>query len=462
VKESDRLKQTYTRSQKILLLTQILIPILLTQLGMFSMNFFDTTMSGKYSENDLAGVAIGSSFWVPIFTGLSGILLSVTPIVAQLNGANQKKEIAKTVLQGIYAALCISVLVFLLGIFFLDPLLNKMNLDSSVRRIAFEFLKGISFGIVPLFVYNVLRSYMEALGKTRVTMLITLSALPINILFNYLLIFGNLGFPELGGVGAGYASAITYWVIMILAVLVVKWMHPFTEYHLFSKWVRVDYQKWKEMLKIGVPIGLSIFFETSIFSAVTLFMSEYSTVVIASHQSAINFASFLYMIPLSISMALTIVVGYETGSGRFQDAKSYSYIGIALALLLASMYGMLLYSIRFPIASIYTKNPEVLALTSHFLLYAVFFQLSDAIQAPVQGALRGYKDVNVTFIMSLISYWVVGLPLGYLLAKYTSFGPFGYWIGLISGLTVGALTLTTRLRIVQKRLLINNKNQLHS
>ncbi len=461
MKESDRLKQTYTRAQKFLLLTQILLPILLTQLGMFSMNFFDTTMSGKYSENDLAGVAIGSSFWIPVFTGLSGILLSITPIIAQLNGANQKKEIGKTVIQGIYAAICISVLVFLLGILLLNPLLNKMDLDPSVRKIAFDFLKGISLGIVPLFIYNVLRSYMEALGKTRVTMFITLSALPINILCNYLFIFGKLGFPELGGAGAGYASAITYWVILCLAIVVIKRQSPFNEYLLFSQWVRLDFQKWKEMLIIGIPIGLSIFFETSIFSAVTLFMSEYSTVVIASHQSAINFASFLYMIPLSISMALTIVVGYETGAKRFIDAKSYSYIGIALALLLACLYGVLLFSLRLPIASIYTDNPDVLALTSHFLLYAVFFQLSDAVQAPVQGALRGYKDVNITFIMSLISYWVVGLPLGYSLAKYTSLGPFGYWVGLITGLTVGAVTLTTRLRMVQKKILMTG-NQLES
>ncbi|MCC5800537.1 MATE family efflux transporter [Rossellomorea vietnamensis] len=445
------MRETHTMKDKIKQLSIILIPILVTQLGMFAMNFFDTIMSGKYSPIDLAGVAIGSSLWVPVFTGLSGILLAVTPIVAQLNGRGNKKEVPHTVLQGVYAAIVLSLIVMVTGGLALNPILNGMNIEPEVRMVAKEYLIALSFGMIPLFIYNVLRSFIDALGMTRVTMFITLMSLPINVVFNYLLIFGKLGLPALGGMGAGVASAITYWLITLIAFWVVHTKGPFSQYTIFRTIHKPDLAKWKEIFVIGVPIGLSIFFEVSIFSAVTLLMSHYDTVVIAAHQAAINFASFLYMIPLSISMALTIVVGFEVGARRLRDAKVYSWMGVSFALLLAVIYGIILLVFRSEIAYLYSDDAYVLELTAHFLLYAVFFQLSDAIQAPVQGALRGYKDVNITFIMALVSYWVIGLPLGYILANYTTFGPYGYWLGLTSGLTAGAITLSGRLLFIQKK-----------
>ncbi|CAN7359599.1 MATE family efflux transporter [Rossellomorea sp. LjRoot5] len=445
------MRETHTMKDKIKQLSIILIPILVTQLGMFAMNFFDTIMSGKYSPIDLAGVAIGSSLWVPVFTGLSGILLAVTPIVAQLNGHGNKREVPRTVLQGVYAAIALSLIVMVIGGLALNPILNGMNIEPEVRIVAKEYLIALSFGMIPLFIYNVLRSFIDALGMTRVTMFITLMSLPINVVFNYLLIFGKLGLPAFGGVGAGVASAITYWLITLIAFWVVHTKGPFSQYNIFRTIHKPDLAKWKEIFVIGVPIGLSIFFEVSIFSAVTLLMSNYDTVVIAAHQAAINFASFLYMIPLSISMALTIVVGFEVGAKRLRDAKVYSWMGVSFALLLAVIYGVILLFFRSEIAYLYSDDAYVLELTGHFLLYAVFFQLSDAIQAPVQGALRGYKDVNITFIMALVSYWVIGLPLGYFLANYTNFGPYGYWLGLTSGLTAGAVTLSGRLLSIQKK-----------
>ena len=445
------MRETHTLTDKIKQLSIILFPILVTQLGMFAMNFFDTIMSGKYSPIDLAGVAIGSSLWVPIFTGLSGILLAVTPIVAQLIGGGKKKDVPHTVLQGVYAAIALSLIVMIAGGFILNPILDGMNIEAGVRSVARDYLIALSIGMIPLFVYNVLRSFIDALGMTRITMFITLISLPVNVVFNYLLIFGKFGFPALGGVGAGYASAITYWVITLIAFWVVHTVRPFSLYSIFRNIRKPDLSEWKDLFIIGVPIGLSIFFEVSIFSAVTLLMSNYDTVVIASHQAAINFASFLYMIPLSISMALTIIVGFEVGAKRLRDAKVYSWMGVSFALFLAVLYGVVLLVFRSEISHLYSDDDHVLELTAHFLLYAVFFQLSDAIQAPVQGALRGYKDVNITFMMSLISYWVIGLPLGYILANFTGFGPYGYWLGLTSGLTAGAITLSARLLLIQKK-----------
>lgn len=446
-----QMKQTHSLKQKMRQFLIILLPILITQIALYAMNFFDTVMSGQSSANDLAGVAIGSSLWSPIFTGLNGILLSFTPIVAQLIGAGRKDQVPFKVIQGLYLSLAIALVVILGGALLIDPILNGMALDPPVQAIAHDYLVALGFGIVPLFAHTVLRCFMDALGQTRITMLIMLISLPINIGLNYLLIFGKWGFPRMGGVGAGYATAITYWCIAFISVWVISRVQPFSAYHVFSRWYRINLPAWKEPLKIGIPIGFAIFFETSIFAAVTLLMSEYDTVTIAAHQAALNFASFLYMVPMSIAMGLTIAVGFEIGAKRWKDARQYSYLGLGIAVMMAIICAVGLILFNEQVAHLYTNDPTVFELTKQFLSYAIFFQLSDAIAAPIQGALRGYKDVNVTFFVALISYWMIGLPSGYLLAKFTTFEAFGYWIGLITGLAVGAVFLLGRLIRMQRQ-----------
>lgn len=445
------MKQTFTLQQKMKQLLVVLLPLLGTQLAMFAMSFFDIFMSGHYHSVHLAGVAIGTSLWIPVQTGLSGILLAVTPIVAQLVGAGRKEPVPFKVMQAVYVSLAISAAVLLIGAATVDPILRSMSLEEPVYRIARGYLAAIALGIPGLFLYTVIRCFIEALGHTRTTMLITFISLPINGALNYIFIFGKLGMPALGGVGAGLASAVTYWIICGIAWYVASRLEPFASYRIMRELYAVSLPAWKELLKVGLPIGLAIFFETSIFAAVTLLMSEYNTMTIAAHQAAINFASFLYMIPLSISMALTILIGFETGAGRYRDARVYGQLGIGFAVGLAALCTLMLLLFREPIAGIYTKEPALLELTGQFLVYAIFFQFSDAIAAPIQGALRGYKDVNVTLVVALVSYWVVGLPLGYALAHYSAMGPFGYWIGLSTGLALGAVGLFLRLKRLQNR-----------
>jgi len=443
--------QTNSWKEKIRQLLTVLLPILVTQLALFSMTFFDTVMSGNASPTDLAGVAIGSSLWVPVQAGLTGILLAVTPIVAQMIGANRREEVPFTVMQALYFSVAIAIVVLLAGAFALDPILHMMNVEPAVHDIARGFLHALAIGIIPMFMYTVLRCFIDALGLTRITMFITLLSLPINVVLNYLLIFGKLGFPQLGGIGAGYASAITYWCILLISVYVVHRVEPFTQYAIFSRFHQISLRAWKELLRLGVPIGFTIFFEVSIFAAVTLLMSNFDTATIAAHQAAMNFASFIYMVPMSISMSLTIMVGFEVGAQRFKDAKQYSYMGIGIALVLASLCGVGLFFFTEQVAGFYTNDEQVLQLAKHFLLYSILFLLSDATAAPIQGILRGYKDVTIPFIVALVSYWVIGLPLGYYLANYTTWGATGYWIGLISGLAAGAVFLFGRLLSVQRQ-----------
>lgn len=447
------MRETNSIRAKVRLFLTMLIPILITQAGLSLITFLDTVMSGKVSAEDLAGVAIGSSIWTPVYTGLAGILMAVTPIVAQLMGAGHKKDVPKAVFQAIYLSFLLSICVITIGTIGIPYVLGGLGLEQSVEDIARHFLSFLAFGIIPLFGYSVLRSFIDALGKTRVTMFITLTALPINFVLNYVFIFGNFGFPKLGGAGAGLASAMTYWAIFIMSICIVMKAEPFASFHLFQKLPRINISRIGQILKIGLPIGFAIFFETSIFAAVTLLMGHFDTVTIASHQAAMNFASILYILPLSISMALTIVVGFEAGAKRYKDAQSYSYIGIGTAVLFSLFTAALILLFRPEIAGLYTAESAVLQLTQHFLIYAIFFQLSDAIAAPIQGALRGYKDVNYTLIAAFVSYWVIGLPSGYLIGTYTSYGAFGYWIGLIAGLAAGAVVLFIRLRLMEKRLL---------
>lgn len=444
------MKPTLTIQQKSKQFLVILLPILITQIALSAITFFDTNMSGKASSTDLAGVAIGSSLWIPLQTGLSGILMGMTPIVSHLVGGGQAKKVAYHVMQGIWLALLLALAILALGSLLLPTILDAMNLDNDVRRIAFRFLSFLSIGIIPMFGYTVIRSYIDALGQTRISMLVTLISLPINVFLNYLLIFGNWGFPRLGGAGAGIASAITYWCVFIIAVIFVTRLKPFTTFGIFRTFHGISLKAWKELLEIGVPIGFSIFFETAVFAGVTLLMSRFDTMTIAAHQAAMNFATTLYMIPLSISMSLTILVGFEKSSGRLKDARQYSMLGIASAVALSLLTAVVLLVAGKYVAGLYSDEANVIALTQHFLIYAIFFQISDAIATPVQGALRGYKDVNPAFIITFISYWVIGLPVGYVLATFTSLGAYGFWIGLITGLAAGASLLLWRLITVQR------------
>ncbi|MDF2036026.1 MATE family efflux transporter [Cytobacillus oceanisediminis] len=449
--------QTFTFQEKIRQITIMLIPILITQLGMFAMVFFNTIMSGRYNASDLAGVAIGSSIWNPVFTGLSGILMAVSPIAAQAFGEKKNKEVTSIVKNGIVLGFVIAFAVILLGSFLLNPLLDSMNLTNAVEATARGYLVGLSFGIIPLFIFNVLRSFIYALGKTRVVMVILFCSLPINFLLNYVLIFGYWGFPELGGAGGGYATSFTYWFILIMTAFIIKTKEPFSSYGIFSGLKDFSWGKCKEILKIGVPMGLSIFFETSMFAVVTILISKFNVTTIAAYQSALNIVSFLYMIPISISMAQTVLVGFEVGAGRYKDAKSYSWLGIYLAVLIALFTGLLVVFFRYEVAGFYSTDSAVIALTAHFLIYALFFQISDAIQATAQAALRGYKDVNISFVITLIAYWLICLPAGYVLAHHTSLGATGYWLGLTFGLLAAGVCLSMRLIFIQKKKFINEE-----
>lgn len=444
------LVQTRTRSEKLRQFLRVLLPIFVTQVAISGINVVDTMMSGRFGSVDLAGVAIGSNLWMPASTGLMGVLSALTPIVAQHLGAGRIGDVRRAVFQGLCLAGAIALLFTLLLRVAVAWVLQLMELEPAVHEVARGYLLAISWGALPLFLYTIFRSFFDALGHTRVTMAITLISVPINVLFNYLLIFGAFRFPRLGGVGAGYGSAITFWLVLLIAWWIAARRQPFAGYAVLRGPYRLQLSAWKEQLKVGIPIGLAILAEVGIFSGVGLLMSRFGTLAIAAHQSAISFASLLYMAPLSISMALTIVVGFEVGARRIEDAVEYRRLGMTGSIAFAAISAAVLTLGNGFVASLYTRDPALLELLRAFLFFAVFFQFCDAVAAPIQGTLRGYKDVNAVLVVSLVSFWGIGLPAGHVLAHSSPLGPFGYWISLILGLLLGALGLLWRLRKTER------------
>ena len=445
------MKRTYSKWQKLRQLFMVLVPICVTQLAIVSTGFFNTVMAGQVSEQDLAGVAAGVNLFYPPFVALLGIVSGLTPTISQLYGADKVRKIPNIIRQAFYWSLLLSFIFISLGYLLVPGIIQMMALEPKVAQVMEGYLVAVSFGIVPVFLAAVLRNFIDAHGMTRLTMIITLVTVPLNICLNYLFMYGVWGFPALGGVGAGVGSAITWTLSLLLNVLVVCRIGAFDHYRLFSRFPRPDFREWKMQLSLGIPIGATIFCESSIFGLVGLLMSAYGTSVMAAHQAAFNYSSVVYVIPMSISMALAILVGFELGAKRPKDAWQYSNLGRLASLLLVGILVAFLYMERELVASIYTKDGSVHELLLVFIVYATAMQGADCINAPLQGTLRGCKDVRATFIMAMVSFWLIGLPSGWLLAHQAGMGPYGYWTGLIIGVLAGALLLMFRLERLKKK-----------
>lgn len=445
------MKQTFSYKEKTKQFFAVLLPILVTQLSLIATGFFNVIMAGHISQQDLAGAAVGVNLFMPFFGSILGIISGLTPTISQLYGAGKSDKIGFIVKQGFYWAFALAVGFIAFGYITVPQILPLLGLEPRVEYITTHYLMAVSCGMLPIFLAGVLRNFIDAHGYTRLTMCITMCTVPVNIVLNYIFMYGLFGIPAFGGIGAGIGSAIAFTLNLILNIIVVTTVSPFKEYHIFKNLPRLNLAEWKKQLGVGIPIGSTIFCEQSIFGAVGLFIATYGTTIVAAHQAAMNFTTVVYMLPLSVSMALTILVGFEVGARRYKDAKEYITLSRVLTFVFVGSIALLLTQFKAEIAAFYTSSSEVQSVLGGFLIYAVFMQFADSINAPLQGALRGYKDVHVTFLLAVLSYWIIGLPLGYYLANYTDMGPYGYWISLIGGVIVGAVLLQIRLSIILKR-----------
>ncbi|CBJ22305.1 Na+-driven multidrug efflux pump [Streptococcus mitis B6] len=442
--------QTHHFKDKFILFLKIFFPILIYQFANYSASFVDTTMTGQYNTMDLAGVSMATSIWNPFFTFLTGIVSALVPIIGHHLGRGKKEEVASDFYQFIYLALGLSVVLLGMVLFLAPPILNHIGLEVPVAAVAVRYLWFLSIGIIPLLLFSVIRSLLDSLGLTKLSMYLMLLLLPLNSGFNYLLIYGAFGVPELGGAGSGLGTSLAYWVLLGISVLVLLKQEKLKALHL-EKRIPLNMDKIKEGVRLGLPIGGTVFAEVAIFSVVGLIMAKFSSLIIASHQSAMNFSSLMYAFPMSISSAMAIVVSYEVGAKRFDDAKTYISLGRFTALIFAAFTLTFLYIFRENVASLYGNDPEFIDLTARFLTYSLFFQLADTFAAPLQGILRGYKDTVIPFYLGLLGYWGVTIPVAMVFDSLTDFGAYSYWIGLIISLIVSGALYRWRLTVIMKR-----------
>lgn len=436
-------------------LLDVMIPILITQTAIMAMNFCDSAMSGHAGAVHLAGTAIGGNLWMPVMASLNGILLGSMPIIAHLLGRGERQNIGRVVRHTMLLATAFSLMLLVVGVLFLDRLLGTFGLEPQVHYIAKMYIAAIGVGVLPFFLSTALRALVDTSGYTGITMKIYLLALPVNAFLNYCLIFGKFGAPALGGIGAGLATGITYWLEFFIFVWVVHKLPAFAPLRIFTDKFKFDMAQLRENLSLGVPMGMAIFMEASIFGVIAIFIAKFGTVIIAAHQAAMSFTSLLYMVPLSFSMSLTIVVGVEAGARRFGEALRYSLLGIACNITVAVLLTIFVLFDREFIAGLYTSEPVIIRQTIGFLFYAMFFQVMDATAAPIQGILRGYKDVKATFWAGLAAYWLICLPLGCYFDYYMHFGPSSYWLSLDIGLLCAVLFLGGRFWYLQRKIKIN-------
>lgn len=431
------------------------IPVVIAQLSQTAMGVVDTIMAGSVSATDMAAVAVGTSIWLPAILFGHGLLLALTPTVAQLNGSGRRNQIAHQVRQGFWLAFCVSVLIMVV-IYNSDHIIMRMhNIDPVLADKAVGFLHAIMWGAPGYLFFQVLRNQCEGLSKTKPGMVIGFIGLLVNIPINYIFIYGKFGAPALGGVGCGVATGTVYWVMFLMMRWYVTRARSQQDIKLEKGFAAPDWQVMKRLGGLGLPVALALFFEVTLFAVVALLVSPLGIVAVAGHQIALNFSSLMFMLPMSLSVAATIRVGFRLGQGSVENARVAAYTSIAVGLMLACVTAIFTVVFREHIALLYNKTPEVVVMASHLMLLAALYQLSDAIQVIGSGVLRGYKDTRSIFFITFTAYWLLGLPTGYVLGLtdyiVPAMGPSGFWIGFVIGLTSAAILMALRIRWLQKQ-----------
>ncbi len=437
-------------------LAQLGTPILIAQLAQMANGVIDTLMAGRAGADDLTGVAIGNSLWIPIFLFVLGVLNAQQPLISGYNGAKMYQRIMPITWHGIYFAL-FSATTAIIILNNLDPLLSLLQLDSEPAQITSGYLFAFSWGLPAILLIISLRGLTDGLGHTRIIMVFTLILVTINTPLNYIFIFGKLGFPAMGGIGCGWATAISNWISLIALVIYLHRNTAFQQYRIWSHRIRFQKQYMSELLRLGIPIGFTIFVEAIMFSVIALLLAPLGSIIIAGHQIALNIVSILFMVPLSLGMALTLRISFLMGANQPDCARLVARSSIILALTIALSFALLLMTHRQFITSFYSTENEVLGIAVKLLWFGAIFQIADVLQVSFISALRGYKDTRIPMIIILLSFWVIGVPLGYILTFENwiipAMGAAGFWIGLIAGLSHAAFWLLIRLmRVSQKQI----------
>lgn len=432
-------------------LLSVMIPILVAQVSTAGVTFINTTMAGHAGADDLAGVSVGAGLFYPLLASIIGLLMAGTPLMAQLIGRKERESLPFIVRSGMVIGLSVWALFTAAYFFFIDDLLASLALEAAVEHIARYYLMTMIGVVFFLSLMIPLRCLTDTAGSTSISMKLFLMAPVINGIFNYLFIYGHGGMPALGGIGAGLATMMTYGFLLGLFLLVVMKSKDLGGRQIFAS-LALRSKDLREYLVVGVPSGLSIFMEMSLFSLIIVFLSRYGTDALAAYQIADNFASLVYMLPVSCSMALTILIATAVGAGDMTLARRYKKAGFVVAMAGAMMTASFTVLFRNSIGSVYTDDAAVALIAGQFLIYSAGWQLFDAISTPIQGILRGLKDTRISFILMVLAYWGGCFPMSLFLDNHTALGADSFWLGLDFGVGCSAFLMILRLLYVERKL----------
>ncbi len=425
------------------------LPLIISQVTIVAMTFVDTVMAGRLGSITLAAVAVGSSLWSTAILFVFGILMAIPPTVSTMDGANQHEKVAPFIRQALWLAVILG-LVFTVVILKMGPLFTLFKTQAEVIPEAEAYLHALSWGVLPLSIFVTFRYLADGLSITKTTMYVSFIGLMLNIPLNYILMFGKLGFPALGAQGCGYATA-TVITAQMLAYIVITHKHKIIgSYKIFGQFDRPNWPEIGRFFKLGFPVGMSMFAEVGFFSIITLLASSLATETVAAHQVALNFASLLFMVPLGLSMGITIRVGNAVGRNHPVDIKNAGFYGISLVLITQVIAASVTVLFAPQIVGLYTKDAAVASIAIGLLFYAAVFQLSDGLQVAAAGALRGIKDMNFIMLSNIFSFWMLGFVTSWYLCFERGLGAPGLWMGIIVGLSAAAVLNMFRFKFKTK------------
>jgi MATE family multidrug resistance protein len=424
------------------------IPLAGAQLAQAGVGFVDTVMMGWLGSESLAAGGLGAITFISLSFVGTGILAAVSPLAAEAFGSGNPQRVGQVVRQGFWVALGWGVPMTLL-VWYGAPILRFLGQQPEIVAGTEVYLRAIAWGYIPALGFAVLRNFVSALSQPRSITVIMAASIPLNIAGNYTLMFGKLGFPALGLAGVGWSSTIVFWSMFLSLAVYVRTQPQFKRYGIFEGFPRLEWDRVREILRIGLPIGVMTFVETGLFAVTSFLMGTLGATSLAAHQIALETAGITFMVPLGISLATTVRVGQLMGQQDPKGARLAGFVGIGLGMLYMAVAGILLW--RFPgaIVSLFLdgndpRNTAVISLAKTLLGIAALFQIVDAIQVVATGALRGLKDTRIPLLIGIFSYWGMGMGGGYGLGIVLGLGAVGLWWGLALGLAGAAIVLTWR------------------
>jgi multidrug resistance protein, MATE family len=432
-------------------------PVLIGQLAIIAFAVIDTAMVGRYSATDLAALGLGSSIYISVYIGLTGILTALQPIVGQLFGARREAEIGEEVRQALWLAAVLSLIGFVC-LYFPQPLLSIADTPPALHDRTLAYLRILSFGLPAGLAFRVYSSLTNAVGKPRLVMFLQVGALMLKVPLNLWFIFGGFGVPALGGPGCAIASTMINWMIAMVGITVLLRVEFFRPLGVFSRFCWPVWRRQKALLKLGIPMGLSYLIEVTSYTFMALFISHFGTTTLAGHQITGNIGAVLYMTPLSIGVASATLVSQALGAQRFDAARSLARHGIALSCGIACVYGVALFALRPYLLEAYTPDSQVIAAAMPLLAIVVFYHFFDALQITTAFVLRAYKVAVVPTVIYAVALWGIGLGGGYVLGfDVGGFTPAwlqgarGFWVANSLSLGVAGVGLFLYWRRISTR-----------